>query len=94
MDALLNPDETANLLGITTRDLNGLCRSGQLRFVRVTPHKRRFRNSDIEDFIERRLSPHRIDSTRPKTVPSPQKGGETGNLDRAQERRREMRSWR
>ncbi len=98
-DWLLSPPEAAEFLKITVRDLNGLCRSGELRFVRVTPHKRRFRQVDLDEFIDRRLSPNAVDRSQSKALPSGRdvisEGGDRKprkQADRA-ELRRKVQSW-
>ena len=58
---LLMPEEAAEKLRISVRHLNDLCRSKELRFVRMSPHQKRFRQVDLDEFIERKLSPEMID---------------------------------
>jgi excisionase family DNA binding protein len=97
MNALLTPDQTAELLGISLRDLNALCRNGEIRFVRVTPRKRRFRRVDIEEYIERKLTPRKLDTPAPRYTFIPRKLTEEDKLTAKEHKKRlreEMRSWR
>ncbi|GEM_PF-5582807 len=69
MNKLLTSKEAAELLGITPRDLRALCRDGELRFVMVTPRKRRFREVDLEDFVNRKLTPGKAKADKPPSLP-------------------------
>jgi len=56
---LLTSKEVADLLCISVRDVRALCRAGEIRFVRVTQRKRRFRQEHLEEYVNRKPTPPR-----------------------------------
>jgi excisionase family DNA binding protein len=50
-DALLTREETARLLNVGARTVDGWVRAGRLPVVRFTPRLVRFRRADLDRFV-------------------------------------------
>jgi len=74
---LLTASEVAKILGISKKTVNKLAREAKIGFVRVTERDRRFREEDVQKYIDTRSSCVHIDMKRAVSVSSaPRKGGE------------------
>jgi len=52
LNPLLTPDQVAEILGISPRTVNVLCKRKKLRFIQVDAKHRRFTQEMVEEFIE------------------------------------------
>ena len=85
----------SRLLGISKKTLHRLCREGRIAYVEINDKERRFRPDQIQEYIERRTVPARIDCSAPSKVNSPRKGGRKKKSvkDSRADLRKEMSQW-
>ena len=98
-EKMLLPEQVAEILGISAKEVHALVRQGRLEYVQVTAKKRRFTEEQVQAFIEsqtkRTLKP--VDSKSRRVLPSPKpitaKGGGEGSTEvfSAKALRQEMR---
>lgn len=94
LSALLYPEEVADLLRCSTKDVHGLVRAGEIACVQTSPRKRLFTTQQVQEYIESKSVPRRIDRKKPRPVSSrPKKGGEKSFGDSRTSLRKEMSQW-
>ena len=79
MDQLINPQRASEILGISRKTLNQLCRDHAIAFVQVNGRDRKFTAEGIQEYIQSRTVP-RVDRRESRRLPSPakiRKGGES-----------------
>ncbi len=91
---LLEPNEVAEILGISLKTVHKLVREKKLGCVQVTARERRFTPEQIQQYIESRSTDMRVDKKAPPTVLSrPKKGGAKSIGVSGTDLKKEMRSW-
>jgi excisionase family DNA binding protein len=83
MERLLNPEEVAELLGVTLKKMNQLAHDEELEHVQLSPRKRRFRLEHLNEYIDKRTvrSPRPVDKRPPRPVTCKTKGGEEKSVE-------------
>jgi excisionase family DNA binding protein len=98
MENLKTAQEAARILSISTKTVHALCRRGLLSFVQINGKERRFTDQQIQEYVESRTVPRRVDKNHSGRISSPplrDKGGDSevpGGSVRAH-LREELRSW-
>jgi excisionase family DNA binding protein len=71
MQDLLTADDVAQMLGLTTKNVHQLVRTGELGHVQITPRKRRFTREQVDQFIQNRSvpTPTPVDKTPRDSLP-------------------------
>ena len=100
-DKMLLPEQVAEILGISAKEVHALVRLGRLECVQVTAKKRRFTQEQVQAFIDNQTKPvfKPVDSKSRRVLPSPKpitvKGGGEGSTEAfsAKALRQEMRQW-
>lgn len=97
---LLTEDQVAEMLHLSRRRVQDLCRAHQIGFVQVAPRQRAFLQEHVDAYIRAKtiVPPKRIDTPGVNPLRSSWRGGELRKsqeeeLTRAQIRK-ELRSWR
>lgn len=65
MDRLMKPAEAARVLDIPLRALHRLCRQGDIAYVRINSKEKRFMESHLEEYVQRRTQSARGISLEP-----------------------------
>jgi excisionase family DNA binding protein len=99
MDVLLTETEVAEILHLSRRRVQDLCRAGQLAYVQVAPRQRAFLQEHVDAYVRSKtiIPPKKIDSQAGMKLPSPRKGGDAQKSPRDMERaqiRKELAQWR
>ncbi len=82
LTALLEPEEVADLLRLSTKDVHGLVRAGELACVQISPRKRLFTIRQIQAYVQSKTIQRRVDTKTHRPVSSrPKKGGDTNHIE-------------
>ncbi len=74
---LLTPEQVADLLGISPKDVHRLVREKELGCIQITNKKRRFLPEQVNAFIQSRThGPMWVDKTHSRFLACNQKGGD------------------
>ena len=66
MDRLMKPAEAASVLDIPLRALHRLCRLGDIAYVRINNKEKRFTDSHLEEYVQRRTESARVIAHEPR----------------------------
>ena len=98
MENILTTEQVAEYLGVRKSDIHRYVRQGKLDCVQLSFKKRRFTESQLNEFIQRQSTskPKPIDSSRRVRLtshPRNKEGGEKSTGASARAIRKEIRSW-
>ncbi len=98
-EALLTENQVAEMMHLSKRRVQDLCRAGQIGYVQIAPRQRAFLQEHVDEYIRSKtiIPPKKIDTHAGKKLPSSWKGGDgrksLGDTERAQ-LRKELAQWR
>jgi len=92
---LMDVAKVAKILGVTPKTIHAYVRDGLLGCVQVSARKRKFSETQLQEFIESRTlaAPKQIDRLGSESLPFPQKGGLKSYGVLSAEDREALRSW-